>query len=100
VAGIISLLNDPLVSDDEAPLGFLNPWLYVLASAGLNVIEPRLQHQWIHCILSKLSLHFRGWLTEVLWVTGQGTPDFGKLEEILDEMIRADRVGLPQATRL
>ncbi|KAI9452654.1 peptidase S8/S53 domain-containing protein, partial [Lactarius psammicola] len=29
VAGIISLLNDWLISNGLAPLGFLNPWLYV-----------------------------------------------------------------------
>jgi hypothetical protein len=47
----------------------------------------------ILCILSKLSLHFQGWLIQVLYVTGLGTPDFEKLEAILDEMIRVDRVG-------
>jgi tripeptidyl-peptidase-1 len=28
VAGIISLLNDFLISEGKDPLGFLNPWLY------------------------------------------------------------------------
>jgi len=27
VAGIISLLNDYLLSEGDAPLGFLNPWV-------------------------------------------------------------------------
>ncbi|KAI9461961.1 hypothetical protein BJY52DRAFT_1210916 [Lactarius psammicola] len=34
MAGIISLLNDFLLSDDKAPLGFLNPWLYGDGLAG------------------------------------------------------------------
>jgi tripeptidyl-peptidase-1 len=28
VAGIVSLMNDFLISKRKAPLGFLNPWLY------------------------------------------------------------------------
>ena len=32
MAGIISLLNDYLLSKGEEPLGFLNPWLYGDAS--------------------------------------------------------------------
>ena len=35
VAGIFSLLNDYLLSQGKAPLGFLNPWLYTLPTRGL-----------------------------------------------------------------
>jgi hypothetical protein len=38
VAGIISLLNDYLLSKGEAPLGFLNPWLYGKGLEGLRDI--------------------------------------------------------------
>ncbi|KAH8984632.1 subtilisin-like protein [Lactarius akahatsu] len=38
VAGIISLLNDYLISKGSQPLGFLNPWLYGTGRPGLNDI--------------------------------------------------------------
>ncbi|KAH9045641.1 subtilisin-like protein [Lactarius pseudohatsudake] len=36
VAGIVSLLNDFLISNDEEPLGWLNRWLYWLYDDGLQ----------------------------------------------------------------
>jgi tripeptidyl-peptidase-1 len=39
VAGIISLLNDYLLSKGKKPLGFLNPWLYGLGVVGMNDIK-------------------------------------------------------------
>ncbi|KAI9449671.1 subtilisin-like protein [Lactarius psammicola] len=38
VAGIISLLNDYLISNGKSPLGFLNPWLYSDGLSGFNDI--------------------------------------------------------------
>ncbi|KAH9030363.1 subtilisin-like protein [Lactarius pseudohatsudake] len=38
VAGIISLLNDYLLSTGNSPLGFLNPWLYGIGPSGFNDI--------------------------------------------------------------
>ncbi|KAH9170160.1 tripeptidyl-peptidase [Lactarius sanguifluus] len=38
VAGIISLLNDQLISTGRRPLGLLNPWLYGRGLAALNNI--------------------------------------------------------------
>jgi hypothetical protein len=38
VAGIISLLNDYLISKGQPPLGFLNPWLYGEGRAGFKDI--------------------------------------------------------------
>ena len=35
-AGVISLLNDYLLSENKPPLGFLNPWLYGRGLAGLR----------------------------------------------------------------
>ena len=37
-ASIIALLNDRLASAGQAPLGFLNPWLYGTASAAFTDI--------------------------------------------------------------
>ena len=40
MAGIVSLLNDFLISKRKAPLGFLNPWLYEDGLKGLtDVLE-------------------------------------------------------------
>ena len=38
MAGIISLLNDFLISEGEPPLGWLNPWLYGTGQDGLTDI--------------------------------------------------------------
>jgi tripeptidyl-peptidase I len=38
VAGVISLLNDYLISEGKPPLGFMNPWLYSKGLGGLNDI--------------------------------------------------------------
>jgi hypothetical protein len=40
IAGVISLLNDFLITNGKKPLGFLNPWLYGDASSlgGFNDI--------------------------------------------------------------
>ncbi|KAF8258052.1 peptidase S8/S53 domain-containing protein, partial [Lactarius quietus] len=37
-AGIITLLNDYMISSSRKPLGFLNPWLYSSGLPGLNDI--------------------------------------------------------------
>ncbi|KAH9001905.1 subtilisin-like protein [Lactarius hatsudake] len=76
--GIISLLNDYRISKGKPPLGFLNPWLYGKALPGLNDItsgrNPGCGTDGLPAII--------GWDP----VTGLGTPDFTKLEEIIDEM--------------
>jgi tripeptidyl-peptidase-1 len=38
VVGIISLINDFLISHDKPPLGFLNLWLYDDGLEGINDI--------------------------------------------------------------
>jgi len=79
VAGIISLLNDYLISRDKAPLGWLNPWLYGTASAGFNDITSG----------SNPGCDTEGFTAIVGWdpVTGLGTPNFDKLEEIIDDYL-------------
>ncbi|KAH9059511.1 subtilisin-like protein [Lactarius vividus] len=73
VAGIISLLNDWLISTGQDPLGFLNPWLYGRGLAALNDITEG----------SNLGCGMDGFSAIAGWdpVTGLGTPDFRKMLE-------------------
>ncbi|KAH9179030.1 subtilisin-like protein [Lactarius sanguifluus] len=73
VAGIISLLNDWLISTGREPLGFLNPWLYGRGSRGLTDITEG----------SNPGCHMDGFSAIVGWdpVTGLGTPNFRKMQE-------------------
>ncbi|KAH9057761.1 subtilisin-like protein [Lactarius vividus] len=87
VAGIISLLNDHLISKGSTPLGFLNPWLYGTGLAGLNDITSG----------SNPGCKTEGFSAVVGWdpVTGLRTLDFAKLEEIIDDRLTQ----APQAQR-
>ncbi|KAH9175612.1 subtilisin-like protein [Lactarius sanguifluus] len=75
VAGIISLLNDYLLSTGKSPLGFLNPWLYGLGAAGFNDIASGSNPG---CGTDGFSAVY-GWDP----VTGFGTPDFVALQALL-----------------
>ncbi|KAH9060369.1 subtilisin-like protein [Lactarius deliciosus] len=68
VAGIISLLNDQLISTGRGPLGFLNPWLYGRGLAALNDITEGSNSG---CDMDGFSA-IAGWDP----VTGLGTPNF------------------------
>ncbi|KAH9172029.1 subtilisin-like protein [Lactarius sanguifluus] len=74
-AGIISLLNDFLISEGKKPLGFLNPWLYDRGLRGLNDITSG----------SNPGCNTDGFSAISGWdpVTGLGTPDFFELQHIL-----------------
>ncbi|KAH8978981.1 peptidase S8/S53 domain-containing protein, partial [Lactarius akahatsu] len=76
-AGIFSLLNDYSISKGKGPLGFLNGWLYGRGLAGLNDIISG----------SNPGCNTDGFTAIAGWdpVTGLGTPDFMKLEKIIDE---------------
>ncbi|KAI9452110.1 subtilisin-like protein [Lactarius psammicola] len=78
VAGIISLLNDYRISKGISPFGFLNPWLY---SDGLTGIKD-ITAGW------NPGCGTDGFPAVVGWdpVTGLGTPNFDKLEEIIDDL--------------
>ncbi|KAH8989401.1 subtilisin-like protein [Lactarius hatsudake] len=80
VAGIISLLNDYLISKGSNPLGFLNLWLYGTGLPGLNDITSG----------SNPGCNTDGFSAVAGWdpVTGLGTLDFEKLEEIIDDRLR------------
>ncbi|KAH8979803.1 subtilisin-like protein [Lactarius akahatsu] len=75
VAGIISLLNDYRISQGRRPLGFLNPWLYGIARAGLNDITSG----------SNPGCNTGGFPAIVGWdpVTGLGSVDFQRLQRLL-----------------
>jgi len=75
VAGMISLLNDYMLSEGMAPLGFLNPWLYGRALTGLNDITSG----------TNPGCNTDGFTAVVGWdpVTGLGTPDFERLLYII-----------------
>ncbi|KAH8994268.1 subtilisin-like protein [Lactarius akahatsu] len=76
-AGIFSLLDDYLISTGNGPLGFLNGWLYGSGLPGLNDIISG----------SNPGCDTDGFTAIAGWdpVTGLGTPDFTKLEDIIDE---------------
>ncbi|KAF8258870.1 peptidase S8/S53 domain-containing protein [Lactarius quietus] len=78
VAGIISLLNDYLLSKGKKPLGFLNPWLYGLGVVGMNDIKSGSNPG---CGTEAFSA-IAGWVP----MTGLGTPDFLNLQDIIDYM--------------
>ncbi|KAH8995576.1 peptidase S8/S53 domain-containing protein [Lactarius hatsudake] len=73
-AGIISLLNDYLIANGRPPLGFLNIRLYDDGFAGLNDITSG----------SNPGCGTDGFSAVPGWdpVTGLGTPDFEKLQNI------------------
>ncbi|KAH9179029.1 subtilisin-like protein [Lactarius sanguifluus] len=82
VAGIISLLNDWLISTGRQPLGFLNPWLYGRGSRGLTDITEG----------SNPGCNMGGFSAIVGWdpVTGLGTPNFPKMQEYSLELLFGD----------
>ncbi|KAH9060328.1 subtilisin-like protein [Lactarius deliciosus] len=79
VAGIISLLNDWLISVGRDPLGFLNPWLYGRGLAVLNDITEG----------SNLGCNMDGFTAIAGWdpVTGLGTPNFRNMLAQLFEIV-------------
>ncbi|KAH9036775.1 subtilisin-like protein [Lactarius deliciosus] len=77
VAGVISLLNDYLISQGKVTLGFLNPWLYGPGMSGLTDITSGSNPG---CNTDGFSA-IEGWDP----VTGLGTPDFRRLLPILPD---------------
>ncbi|KAH9010242.1 peptidase S8/S53 domain-containing protein [Lactarius pseudohatsudake] len=77
VVGIISLPNDYHPSKGEPALGFLNSWLYSFGLPGLNDIT----------LGSNPGCRTDGFpaIAGSDLVTGLGTPDFDKLENIIDD---------------
>lgn len=76
VASIIALLNDYLVSNGKAPLGFLNPFLYKKGASGLRDITKGYNND---CVFTPAFPATKGWDAS----TGLGVPDFGKLKTLV-----------------
>ncbi|KDQ19872.1 hypothetical protein BOTBODRAFT_27295 [Botryobasidium botryosum FD-172 SS1] len=76
-AAIVSLINDHLLRNGQAVLGFLNPWLYSIGADGLNDILGG----------SNPGCGTMGFSATQGWdpVTGLGTPDFKKLIDLLSD---------------
>ncbi|KAI2633346.1 tripeptidyl-peptidase 1 precursor [Xylaria nigripes] len=73
-SGILSLVNDALLSSGKRPLGFLNPWLYAKGYKGLNDIT---EGSAVGCGVDGFPAA-KGWDP----VTGLGTPDFPELVKL------------------
>lgn len=74
VAGIIALLNDYLLANNKTTLGFMNPWLYKVGWQAFNDITSG----------SARGCDVDGFQATKGWdaVTGFGTPDFPKLQQL------------------
>ena len=99
MAGIISLLNDYLISNGKPPLGFLNFLLYFYGVEGLNDITsgsnpgcgtegfPAVEGWDPVRLAIPASLNFNiGSYVSSQQVTGLGTLDFMKLGSIIDQV--------------
>ncbi|MBW0509343.1 hypothetical protein O181_049058 [Austropuccinia psidii MF-1] len=80
-ASIIALLNDYSLSLGGSPLGYLNPWLYQVGLNGLKDITHG----------SSSGCNTTGFFATNGWdpVTGLGTPDFKKLQKVVEPWSRA-----------
>ncbi|KAF9478385.1 tripeptidyl peptidase A [Pholiota conissans] len=74
-AGFVALLNDARLKIKKGPLGFLNPLLYTVGVAGLNDVTSG----------HNAGCGTQGFNASTGWdpVTGLGTPNFGKLKQIV-----------------
>jgi len=79
VAGIVSLLNDFMISTGRHPLGFLNFRLYGQAREGLTDITSG----------TNPGCNTNGFSAVAGWdpVTGLGTPNFERLQQIFDNLM-------------
>ncbi|KAF8259426.1 subtilisin-like protein [Lactarius quietus] len=84
-AGIISLLNDWLISHTGMPIGFLNPWLYSSGFLGLIDVTSG----------SNPGCLTKGFSASVGWdpVTGLGTPGFTSLQQAILLVLEQHPVG-------
>ncbi|KAI8960417.1 subtilisin-like protein [Daldinia sp. FL1419] len=76
-AGVVALLNAARKSQGEAPLGFLNPWLYNNSAALIDITSG----YGSGCSGNSAFRNGARWNATEGWdpVTGLGTPDFEKL---------------------
>jgi tripeptidyl-peptidase I len=90
-AGIFALVNDARFRAGQPAIGFANPWLYSIASVGLNDITDGgslgcsgVDLQSNVTIAGAGIIPFASWNATVGWdpVTGLGTPNFGRLKSL------------------
>ncbi|CAH7671921.1 peptidase S8/S53 domain-containing protein [Phakopsora pachyrhizi] len=88
-ASVIALLNDYSISLGGTSLGFLNPWLYKVGRLGLNDITSG----------NSCGCGTDGFPAASGWdpVTGLGTPDFMKLQHLIESRNTYDTRGPPNA---
>lgn len=76
VAGVISLLNSHQLANNKSPLGFLNPWLYKRGRLGFSDVVDGYN---MGCGEGLGFPSRAGWDP----VTGFGSPNYGRLLELL-----------------
>ena len=76
VASIVALVNDALMADGQAPLGFLNPWLYT--GAGEQAFTDVVNGTSIGCKSAGFAAG-KGWDV----ASGWGTPQFHTMLDLL-----------------
>ncbi|KAI9068395.1 subtilisin-like protein [Trametes sanguinea] len=81
VASLVALLNDAIIKDGGAPVGFLNPFLYSQGASALNDITQG----------NNPGCGTNGFPATDGWdaITGLGTPEFGKLLNVLKKVSAA-----------
>ncbi|KAF2260496.1 tripeptidyl-peptidase-like protein [Lojkania enalia] len=99
-ASVIALLNNARLAAGKPALGFLNPWIYSQGYRGLNDItkggSTGCTGRSIYSGLRAPYVPYASWNATEGWdpVTGYGTPDFGKLLEIVQRGDYGGRRGL------
>eukprot|EP00958_Prasinococcus_capsulatus_P009335 scaffold910_cov396-Prasinococcus_capsulatus_cf.AAC.56 len=78
VAGIIALLNDLRLVQGKNTLGFLNPWLYSNPDGWTDITSGHNEG----CDYDDGFEAYEGWDP----VTGLGTPNYQKLQDIVDQL--------------
>jgi len=88
-AGIISLLNDYVITNTGAPLGFLNPLLYKMAAANPLSFQDIVKGDNI-CTEDGCSPSCKGYLCTKGWdpVTGLGTPNYAQMLKYLQATLK------------
>ncbi|KAF1994689.1 tripeptidyl-peptidase-like protein [Amniculicola lignicola CBS 123094] len=90
-ASIIGLLNNARIASGKPSLGFLNPWIYSEGFKALNDItiggSEGCTGRSIYSGLPAPYVPYASWNATTGWdpVTGYGTPDFGKMLELLQK---------------
>jgi tripeptidyl-peptidase-1 len=85
-AALVALLNEKRLQDGKSRLGFLNPWLYGLSSTSGGLVDVTMGTNAIGDVGGPVHGPLKyGWNASVGWdpVTGLGTPDFGRLLELM-----------------